>query len=104
MKKKEEFKNNLNLEIRNGAVILYLEDHYAILTPDQAEKIGATMGAFSYEARTGSQPHSKAEMMDRLRAKLVTRCSLVISNLQEKQKNPYFIADAVVDIILSEAL
>ena len=96
--------NNLNLELRNGAIILTVNDAYAILTPEQAKAIGEQMCKYAYEAETGLEPKTKSIIADNLRNKLTTRTSLVIKNLHDKKKQPLYIAQSVVDIILSEVL
>lgn len=96
--------DNLTVEERNGAVILTLEDHYAILTPDQAEQIGEMMARYSYQARTGKTPDSKSVIAERIKGKMVMRCIHVMKSLTDKKKSPEFIANEMVNLILSEAL
>jgi len=96
--------NNLELEIRNGAVLIKLEGVYAILPPEQAKAVAEQMAKYAYEAQTGQEPKSKSIIAENLRNKLTTRTSLVIKNLQDKKKQPLYIAQNVVDIILSEVL
>ena len=96
--------STLYLEERDGAIILTIKDAYAILTPDQAEDIAETMARYAYAARTGAEPKTKSIIAERIRAKLLTRCSLVLKGELDKGKKPLHIASTLVDIILSEAL
>ena len=96
--------NNLNLELRGGAIILTLEDVYALLTPEQATAIGDQMARYAYEADSGIEPKTKSQIAERIKTKMVTRCGIVIKNEVEKGTNHLKIANMIVDIILSEAL
>ena len=94
----------VNLELRNGAVVVTISDNYAIFTPDQAVEFAQQMAKYAYEAKTGLAPKDKSAIAERIKEKMVTRCSLVLRSLQEKKKTNLYIANALVDIILSEAL
>jgi len=95
---------NLELEERNGAVILTLSGNYAILPPEQAHEVAETLARYAYAAKTGSEPRTKSMIAEQIRAKMVTRISHVIKNLSDRNKPPLYIASEVVNLILSEAL
>lgn len=95
---------NLELEERNGAIVIKLRDSYAILTPDQAKEIGETMQKYAYHAKYGSDPKTKSMMAEQIRAKMKTRVAHVIRSLENKKKPPHFIANEIVDILVGEVL
>ena len=75
-----------------------------ILKPDEAETIGEQMARDAYKARTGKTPDSNSVIAERIKGKMLFRCAHVIKNLQDKNKSPEYIANEVVNLILSEAL
>ena len=92
---------------RDGLVLLRFSQPVTEvpLTPELAQKIGETIARASYGATYGTNaPKNKSAIAEALRAKLLTRVTHVIRNLSEKNKPPLFIANQVVDTILSEAL
>ena len=94
----------LSIEERNGAIVLYIGETYVILPPDQAMEIGELMVKYGYHAKTGQDHDAKTVISEKIRNKLYQRTSLVIKNLQERKKQPMYVAQSVVDIVLSEVL
>ena len=94
----------VNLELRDGAIILTVNDNYAIFTPDQAMEFSEQMARYAHESKTGMVIKSKSVIAERIRGKLLNRVSLVLKSLIDKEKKPLYIANEIVDIILSEAL
>jgi len=97
-------KCTVNLELRKGAIISTINDAYAIFTPDQAMEYAEQMAKYAYEAKSGAVEKDKSAIAMRIKEKMVTRCSLVLRSLQDKKKDNLYIANTLVDIILSEAL
>jgi hypothetical protein len=94
----------LAIEEREGAIVLFIGETYAILPPEQAMEVGQLMTQYGYHAKTGQDVEGKKVMSEQIRNKLFQRVSLVINNLQERKKEPMFIAKEIVDIVLSEVL
>ena len=86
------------------AVLLFIGDTYAVLEPEQAVSIGALMTQYGYHAKTGQDVDGKKVMSEQIRNKLFQRTSLVIKNMQDRNKEPMHIAKEVVDIVLAEVL
>ncbi len=95
---------NLEIEERSGAIVLKLRGEYAILTPEQAKDIGEVMQKYSYHALYGSDPKTQSLMAENIRARMETRIPHVIRSLTQKKKTPQFIANEIVNVILSEVL
>jgi len=98
----------LAIEERDGAIVLYIGETYAILKPDQAIEIGEMIVQYGSNQNPGSiaMPSARAQTIisEKIRNKLYQRTSLVIKNLQERKKLPMYVAQSVVDIVLSEVL
>lgn len=94
----------LEIEERNGAIIVKFPGDYIIMPPDQAREVAEVLAKYAYAAQYGSEPKTKSIMAEQIRAKLLNRVSLVIRSLQDKNKKPLYIANEVVNICLSEAL
>ena len=100
----ERQQSELEVEERNGAIILKILDKYAVLTPDQAKDVGTVLQTYSYHAKYGSDPTSKNVLAEQMRAKMQTRIPHVVRSLESKNKTPQFIANQIVDILLSEVM
>lgn len=100
----EKQQSSLEIEERNGAIVLKILDKYAILTPDQAKDIGTVLQTYSYHAKYGSDPQSNSQLAEQMRAKMQTRIPHIIRSLENKNKTPAYIAQNIVDVILAEVL
>jgi len=95
----------LEVEEHFGTVILRFGDgDHAILKPEEAVNIGTTLVRYAHHIQTGLDVPDKKLIAEKIRSKLLTRCSLVIKNLTDRNEKPLYIANEIVDIILSEAL
>ena len=99
-----EQQSSVELEERKGAIILKILDNYAVLTPDQAKEIGEEMQKMGYHAKYGSDPKTRSMMAEQMRAKMQTRTAHVIRSLEDKGRPPHFIANEIVNILLSEVM
>lgn len=101
----------LDIEERKGAVIIKLTPqqntrkmNYAILPPDQAKEVGEVLQRYAYHAKYGSDPQTKSLQAEQIRAKMQTRVAHVIRSLEQKNRPPAFIANEIVNVLLSEVL
>jgi hypothetical protein len=98
----------LSIEEREGAIVLFIGETYAILPPEQAIAVGDLLSKYGRNQVPGavaiSDTRGSTVLTEKIRNKLFQRVSLVINNLQERKKKPLFIAKEVVDIVLSEVL
>lgn len=100
----EKQQSSLEIEERDGAIILKILDKYAVLTPDQAKDIGTVLQTYSYHAKFGTDPASKNLLAEQMRAKMQTRIPHIIRSLENKNKTPAYIAQNIVDVLLSEVM
>jgi len=96
--------SSLEIEERNGAIVLRILDKYVVLTPDQAKDIGTVLQTYSYHAKYGSDPQTTNVLAEQMRAKMQTRIPHVIRSLENKNKTPQYIAQQIVDVLLSEVI
>ena len=94
----------LAIEEREGAIVLFIGETYAILPPKQAMEVGQLMAQYGYHATTGQDVDGRKVMSEKIRNKLHQRVSLMIKNLQDRKKAPMFVAQEVVDTVLKEVL
>lgn len=94
----------LTVEERDGAIVLIIGTTYAALPPQQAIDIGEVLVRYGYSQKTGQDVQAKTILSEKIRNKLFQRVSIVIKNLQERKKQPMFVAQEVVDIVLKEVL
>lgn len=96
--------SRLEIEERKGAIVLRIDEKYAILVPDQAKEIGELMQKYAYHAQYGSDPNVKSLHAEKIRQRMETRIPHVIRSLTQKKKTPQFIANEIVEVILREVL
>ena len=90
---------------RDGMVVLEFQKpvRWCTLDPATALQVGLAMARSAHKAKTGLEASSgKAVLSVEIRNKLVNRVELVAKNLQERGKNPRYIAEQLVDIVLRE--
>jgi len=96
----------LFIEERKGAVVVTLtnptHEIYSILPPQQAQDIAQVMAKYAYHAQSGRDDIGRKIISDVWKAKMLTRCTGVIKRELEKGRKPGFIANNLLDIILSE--
>lgn len=90
---------------RDGRVILEFPEavQWAAFDPDTAKGIGTAMLQHAYNTKyPDSNVDARKQLSQQLVVKLQTRLTHVIRSLQDKGKQPEYIANEVVNIILSE--
>ena len=96
----------LFVEERNGAIVLTLTNDthevYSILPPQQAQDVAEAISKHAYHAQSGRDEVGRKIMSDVWKAKMLTRVTNVLSRELEKGRKPGFIANNLLDIILSE--
>lgn len=75
-----------------------------LLDPDEASQAAEDIARIAHAIKYNIKPGDKSYIAEKVRNKLLTRVAHVIRNLSEKNKPPLYIANHVVDTILSEAL
>lgn len=101
--------SEIRMEIgdRDGMVVIHLAkptDEITI-TPEVARQIAETLARSAYSAAYNLQaPENKSKIAERIRGKLLNRITHVIRSLQEQGKPPLYIANHVVDTVMSEML
>jgi len=105
----EDKRSELEIEERKGGIIIKMnppkgKSNYVILTPDQAKDVGTVLQTYSYHAKYGNDPASKNMLADQMKAKLQTRLPHIIRSLENKNKTPAYIAQNIIDVILSEVM
>lgn len=96
--------SRLEIEERDGEIILEFEGKYLALPPKQAVEIGEVLQRYAYHAEYGLDPQTKSLQADQIRARMETRIPHVIRSLTQKKKTPQFIANEIVNVILREVL
>ena len=96
--------STLSIEERDGAIVLFIGETYAILPPEQSIAVGELLVQYGYHQKTGQDVDGKKVMSETIRNKLFQRVSLVINNMQDRNKEPMHIAKEIVDIVLTEVL
>lgn len=97
----------LTLGERDGMVVIQLphETNEVTITPEVARELGEQIARSAHSAQYGIQsPKNKSQIAEQIRAKLLVRVSHVIRSLREQGKPDIYIANHVVDTILSETL
>lgn len=94
----------LSIEERQGAIVIVFGDSYMILPPKQAMELGKTLVQYGYHAETGQEQEPERVMSEQIRNKLLQRLSLVIKNMDDRNKKPMYIANEVLDIVLREVM
>jgi len=74
------------------------------LDPDTAKAVGEEMAKCAFEIHYGKRPTSQNAISLEIRNRLVTRVQHVIRSTQEQKKTPKYVAESVVDTILSELM
>ncbi len=96
----------IDIEERSGAVVLTLSNSdneiYSILPPDQAQDIAEAIAKHAYHAQSGRDNIGRKIMSDVWKSKMLTRVTNVLKRELEKGRKPGFIANNLLDIILSE--
>lgn len=100
----ENIEARLEIEERKGAIVLRIDEKYAILKPEQAKEIGETLQRYAYHAQYGVDPNVKSLHAEKIRQRMEIRIPHVIRSLTQKKKTPQFIAQEIVDVILREIL
>lgn len=77
---------------------------WATFDPDTAKQIGLAMAKKAYDLHIGKETEATGVQVvsKELEAKLITRLTHVIKNLTEKNKQPGYIANEVLTIVLRE--
>ena len=96
----------LNVEERSGAIVLTLtndtQEIYSILPPQQALDVAEAIAKHAYHAQSGRDDVGRKIMSDVWKAKMLTRVTNVLNRELDKGRKPGFIANSLLDIILSE--
>jgi len=99
-----EIPQELSIEERNGAILVFFGDQYAVLPPDQAVSVGEALIKHAYHIKTGSTPEARqavtAEMETRTNAKVTQNIKRGI----EINRLPGHIARDVISIVMHEML
>ena len=92
----------LEIEERNGALLVTIGETYAILPPDQAVQVGEALVRHAYHIKTGSTPESREILTAELQTKLLNRATLMIRSMTEQKKKYGYIAKEVIAMVLRE--
>lgn len=94
----------LEIEERNGAIVITIDRQYAILPPEQAMDVAKCIINYVGEAKYGGATLARNTAIETSRSVLIPRVVNIIRSLQDNQKSPEFIAAEVVDRVLGEIL
>lgn len=96
--------DTIALKEEDGMVLIEFPEpvRWVKLDPNTAKAVGIQMAKDAYKAQTGGEADGKVIITQELEAKLITRLTHVIKNLQDKGKLPGFIAQEVMTIVLRE--
>jgi len=88
----------------DGMVIIEFQKpvRWVKLNPEIAKQAGMQMAKDAYKAQYGTEAEGKTIITRELEAKLLTRLTHVIRNMQKNGKAPGFIANEVMAIVLRE--
>ena len=90
---------------RDGQVVLTfpLPVEWATFDPETARQIGEAMAREAYKAKYGRSSSEKGSVIsEQIRTRLISRVTIIIRSMQNKQKLPGYIAAEVVDSVLQE--
>jgi len=96
--------SRLEIEERKGAIVLRIDEKYAILKPEQAKEIGEILQKYAYHATYGSDSNVRSLQAEKIRQRMEVRVPHVIRSLTQKKKTPQFIANEIVNVLLREVL
>ena len=96
----------IDIEEKGGAIVITLsnstQEIYSILPPEQALDVAEALAKHAYHAQSGRDSIGRKIMSDVWKAKMLTRVTNVLKRELDKGKKPGFIANNLLDIILSE--
>jgi len=99
-------KARLEVESRNGGIIIEITNStnsiHTVHDPAQALEIAELIAKYAYHAQSGRDDIGRKIMSDVWKAKMLTRVTNVLKRELEKGRKPGFIANNLLDIILSE--
>ena len=90
---------------RDGQVVLTFPFpvEWATFDPETARQIGEAMAREAYKAKYGRASNEKGSVIsEQIRTRLISRVTIIIRSMQNKQKLPGYIAAEVVDSVLQE--
>ena len=76
-----------------------------VMDPENARVIAEGIAKAAYKARYGHKPtggEQRSIISEQIRMRMINRCTHVIRSLQDQKKMPGYIANHVIDIVLSE--
>jgi len=77
---------------------------WAALDPDTALAVGEEMARSAYTVKYGKAPSQGSTLSREIRNAIITRTMHVIRSTQAQKKSARYVAEAVVDTVLSQVL
>lgn len=106
MSEGERLASTVTVAERNGLVMIGTPDRpFAALTPEEARQVAEALARSSYQARFGVDlvPKGSSAVSRVVRDQIVNRVTHILRSLGDQHKPRIFIAESVVDAVLSKA-
>jgi hypothetical protein len=100
----ELIEEEISIEERADAVVMWFGGRYAILRPEQAMGMGEILMRYSHHIMTGQEESGQRTLSAQIVRKLENTVAAAITEMKEQHKTPMYMAERVVNICLSETV